>query len=58
AIDRPIARAVSLVARRERSAARLSSSRCSDGISPSSSSLSRSAWYACKTPIVCRHAPA
>uniref|UniRef100_A0A672RIH9 Selenoprotein O n=1 Tax=Sinocyclocheilus grahami TaxID=75366 RepID=A0A672RIH9_SINGR len=53
AMDRPIARAASLVARRERSAVLLSSVILSEFISsPSSSSLSRSAWYDCNTVTV------
>ncbi len=58
AIDRPMARAVSLVARRDRSAV-LCSSLMSSALnpSPSSSSMSRSAWYACST-ATCRHEPA
>ncbi len=59
AIDRPVARAVSLVAQRDKSAV-LRSSQISSALnpSPSSKSLSRSAWYACKTAMVCRHEPA
>ncbi len=59
AMDRPMARVVSLVAQRAKSAVLLSSEMSSDlTCSPSSSSFSRSAWYACNTYIVCRHAPA
>ncbi len=59
ATKRPMARAVSLVARRDKSAVRRSSEISSDLISlPSSNSYSSSAWYACNTAIVCRHAPA
>ncbi len=59
AMDRPMARAVSLVARRTKSAVLLSSPTSLELIcSPSSSSFSRSAWYACSTAIVWRHAPA
>ncbi len=59
ATKRPMARAVSLVARRDKSAVRRSSEISSDLISLSSTnSYSSSAWYACNTAIVCRHAPA
>ncbi len=59
AIDLSMAWVVSLVARRDRSAV-LRSSLMSYPLtpSPSSSSLSRSAWYACRTAMVCRHEPA
>ncbi len=59
AMDCPMARAVSLVVRKARSAVLLSSVISSElNCSPSSSSFIRSAWYACNTDIVCRHAPA
>ncbi len=59
AIDHLMARAVSLVARRDKSAV-LRSSLISFALnpSPSSNSLSRSAWYACNTAMVCKHEPA
>ncbi len=59
AMDRPMARAVSLVAQRAKSAVLLNSEMSSElTCSPLSSSFSRSTWYACNTDIVCRHAPA
>ncbi|RXN32985.1 hypothetical protein ROHU_015881 [Labeo rohita] len=59
AIERPMGRAVCFVARRERSVARRSSKNASSSMVPSVlKSLSRSAWYACKTAMVCRAAPA
>ncbi len=59
AIDHLIARAVSLVVRRAKSAILLSSMMLSELMaSRSSISFSRSAWYACNTDMVCRHAPA
>ncbi len=59
AIDRPIALAVSLVALSGKSVALRSSTISSFFISsPSSISLSRSAWYACNNSIVCKQPPA
>ncbi len=54
AMEWPMAQAVSLVTRRDKSAA-LRSSAKSPGIgpSPSSKTLKKSAWYACISAIVC-----
>ncbi len=58
-MDRQMARAVSLVARRTKSAVLLSSViSCELNCSPSSSYFNRSAWYAYNIDIVCRLTPA